>query len=239
MAEAGLAPMFAIVGSDGAGKSTVADAVIERLRAFGPARICHLGLQSGDLGRAIARAPLIGGALDRLLTRKAGRARDSKDRIPDAATAIVIYLFSLRRVRRFRKMLALRRRGVIILADRYPQLAVPGFFDGPGLSAARAEGGFVRMLARRERRLYEWMASFVPDIVIRLNVDLETAFARKPDHRYESLRQKIEAVPKLAYNGAPILDLSSLDPLPQVIAQARAGIERVLEEKGYRAAPAA
>ena len=233
-ADATLAPLIAIVGTDGSGKSTVSAAVLEWVRGYGPAETAHLGLRSGDAGRAIQRLPLIGRAAERFLTGKAGRARDTRDRIPDPLTALVIYIFSLLRIRRFKRMLALRRRGVIIVTDRYPQIEVPGFYDGPGLSAARAEGRFVAMLARRERAQYEWMAGFVPDLVIRLNVDLATAFARKPDHKYESLRQKVEATPKLRFNGAPIVELSSVDPLPTVIAQAEAAIAATLEAQGLR-----
>lgn len=228
-----LAPLIAIVGTDGSGKSTVSEAVLGHVRRYGPADTAHLGLRSGDAGRAIKRWPLIGPALERMLTRKAGQARDTKDKIPGAATALVIYIFSVLRIRRFKRMLAKRRAGTIIVTDRYPQIEVPGFYDGPGLSAARAEGPLVSWLARRERAHYEWMAGFVPDLVIRLNVDLETAFERKPDHKYESLRQKVEATPKLKFNGAPIVDLSSLDPLPSVIAQAEAAIGRTLAAHGY------
>lgn len=230
-----LAPLIAIVGTDGSGKSTVSEAVLGAVRRYGPADTAHLGLRSGDAGRAIKRWPLIGPALEALLTKKAGQARDTGDRIPGAATAIVIFVFSLLRIRRFKRVLAKRHAGTIIVTDRYPQIEVPGFYDGPGLSAARAEGWLVRLLSRRERAQYEWMASFVPDLVIRLNVDLETAFARKPDHKYESLRQKVEATPKLKFNGAKIVDLSSLDPLPSVIAQAEAAIDATLAERGYTA----
>lgn len=69
------------------------------------------------------------------------------------------------------------------------------------------------------------MTSYRPDLVIRLNVDLETAYARKPDHRYESLARKIAAVPQLSYRGAPIVDLDSREPLEQVIAQAKEAVE--------------
>lgn len=229
-----LAPLIAIVGTDGSGKSTVSEAVLDFVRRYGPAETAHLGLRSGDAGRAIRRLPLIGAGSERFLTAKARRARDTRDKIPDAATALVIYIFSLLRIRRFRAMMAKRRKGVIIVTDRYPQTEVPGFYDGPGLSAARAESGFIRALAERERAQYEWMADFVPDLVIRLNVDLETAFARKPDHEYESLRQKVAATPRLRFNGARIIDLSSLDPLATVIAQAEAAIAETLEAKGYQ-----
>jgi thymidylate kinase len=223
-----LAPLIAVVGCDGSGKSTVSAALVEWLSAYRPTDTAHLGLKSGDLGRAIARLPLVGRLLDRKITGRATRARNVDDTIPDALTATILYLFSLRRARSFRRMLALRRSGVTVITDRYPQVAVPGFFDGPGLSAARAEGAYVRMLARRERALYEWMSDFRPDLVIRLNVDLATAFARKPDHRYESLRTKIEAAPRLTFKGAPIVELSSLDPLDQVIAAARQAIRETL-----------
>ncbi|HEY0270950.1 MAG TPA: dTMP kinase [Sphingomonas sp.] len=223
-----LAPLIAVVGCDGSGKSTVSAALVEWLRGYRPTDSAHLGLKSGDLGRAIARLPLIGRLLDRKITGRANRARNVEDKIPDALTATAIYLFSLRRARAFRRMLALRRAGVAVITDRYPQVAVPGFFDGPGLSAAKAEGAYVRLLARRERALYEWMTDFRPDLVIRLNVDLETAFARKPDHRYESLRAKVAAAPLLTFKGAPIVELNSRDPLDTVIAAAKAAIRETL-----------
>jgi thymidylate kinase len=223
-----LAPLIAVVGCDGSGKSTVSAALVDWLRGYRPTDTAHLGLKSGDLGRAIARLPGVGQLLDRKITGRANRARDTGDTIPDALTATAIYLFSLRRVRSFRRMLALRRKGITVITDRYPQVTVPGFFDGPGLSAAKAEGRYVRMLARRERALYDWMASFRPDLVIRLNVDLATAFARKPDHRYESLRTKIEAAPHLSF-GAPVIELSSLDPLDEVIAAAKGAIRETLK----------
>lgn len=224
-----VAPLIALVGSDGSGKSTVGDALLELARRHGPAELVHLGQQSGDLGRRIAGLPLVGRRLDKTITGRATQARDVKAKIPDPLTATIIYLFSLRRIRRFRRMLALRRQGVIVIADRYPQTAVPGILDGPGLGAAMASGPYVRWLAARERRLFEWMTAVLPDLVIRLNVDLPTAIARKPDHRVASLTRKVEAVPRLSFNGAPVLDLNSLDPLPDVLAQARAGAAPVLE----------
>ena len=178
-----LAPLIAIVGTDGSGKTTLSAAVIDLVRNYGPADTAHLGLKSGDVGRAIQRLPIIGNAIDSLINKRASRARDTRDKIPDPLTALVIFCFSLFRVRRFKRMMRKRRSGYIIVTDRYPQIDVPGFYDGPGLSAARATGRLTRWLARREYRQYAWMASFRPDLVIRLNVDLETAFARKPDHR--------------------------------------------------------
>lgn len=227
MTEETLAPLIAIVGSDGSGKSTVGEALLAWLKETRPAELHHLGKQTGNIGRAIARWPIVGQRLDKTIVKKSGGARDPKG--PGGFTALVIYLFSMRRVRRFKRMLADRRRGITILADRFPQTAVPGPMDGLGLARAQPSG-LPGLLARRERRHYEWMETYRPTLVIRLNVDLATALARKPDHRPSSLKTKIEDVPRLTFNGAPIVDLDSTRPLDEVIADAKAAISRALAE---------
>jgi thymidylate kinase len=233
-----MAPLISVVGSDGAGKTTVSSEVLDFVRSYGPAETAHLGLKSGDIGRAIKELPLVGAFAEGYLSRKASQARNRKGRIPGPFTAIVIYVFSLFRLGRFKRMLGRRRDGVIIVTDRYPQVEVPGFYDGPGLSAAKAEGRIVTWLARREYKKYLWMASHQPDLVIRLNVDLDTAFARKPDHEIDMLRQKIEATPKLSFGGALIHDIDSNLPLDAVVASARKAIADRMKQLGRQPRPA-
>ena len=227
-----LAPLISVVGSDGAGKTTLSSEVLDFVRRYGPAETAHLGLKSGDIGRAIKEFPWGGEFAERYLSRKAKQARSKKETIPGFFTALVIYILSLARLQRFKRMLNRRRDGVIIVTDRYPQVEVPGFYDGPGLSAARAEGRLVRWLANRERKKYEWMAAYRPDLVIRLNVDLNTAFSRKPDHELDMLKQKIEATPKLSFGGAFIHDIDSNLPLDAVVASARKAIADRMAQLG-------
>lgn len=219
-----MAPLIAIVGSDGSGKSTVGEALLAWMRETRPTELHHLGKQTGNIGRAIARWPVIGTRLDKTIVKQAGGAKDPKG--PNAFAATIIYAFSMRRVRRFRRMLADRKRGIAILADRFPQTAVPGPMDGLGLAAAK--GRLARALARRELAQYRWMEGFAPDLVIRLNVDLPTALARKPDHRPSSLATKIADVPRLTFGAARIVDLDSTQPLERVIEQAKDAIRTAL-----------
>lgn len=221
-----MAPLIAIVGTDGSGKSTVAAALLTWMEEQRPTRLHHLGKQTGHIGRAIARWPLVGRRLDKAIVKKAGVTPGSKG--PDTLAALVIFAFSMRRVRRFRRMLADRRRGIAILADRFPQTAVPGPMDGLGLSRANASG-LSQMFARRERQHYRWMEGFPPDLVIRLNVDLATALARKPDHRASSLKIKIDDVPRLTFGSAPIVDIDATRPLDEVIARAKAAVAGVFD----------
>ncbi len=232
--QARLAPLIAVIGCDGSGKSTVSEAVLAWVRGYGPAIAAHLGKQSGNIGRALARLPLVGMRLDRAIAKKTDSTRAQREqKTPGLLTALVIYAFSLRRLRRFRRMMAARRQGLIIVTDRYPQLELPGAYDGTGLSVNVPGNALVRWLARRERAHYQWMTSFRPDLVIRLNVDLDTACARKPDHRRELLRDKVAATPLLTFNGAPMVEVDATLPLDQVLAAATAAVSATLGRLGY------
>lgn len=230
-----LAPLIAVIGCDGSGKSTVSEEILAWMRGYGPASAAHLGKQSGNVGRAIARWPLIGVWVGRVIVRKTDSARKQRDvkKNPGLFTALVIIAFLLRRLRRFRRMLALRRQGLMVITDRYPQLDFPGASDSTDLSATASGSMIVRWLARREQAAYEWMTSYRPDLVIRLNVDLDTACARKPDHRRELLREKMAILPLLKFNGAAIVDIDATRPLADVLAAARAAVTRILTEHGY------
>ena len=230
-----LAPLIAIIGCDGSGKSTVREEILKWVQGYGPAVAAHLGKQSGNIGRAIAKLPLIGNLLDKYIARKTDSTRAQRDKkTPGVLVALIIYAFSIRRLRRFKKMMVLRKQGFIIVTDRYPQLEFPEAYDGTGLSTAAPGNAFVRWLALRESVLYEWMTGFRPDLVIRLNIDLDTACARKPDHRRELLRDKIAITPKLTFNGANIVEIDSSQALPEVIEQTKAAVAKTMAARGYK-----
>ncbi len=223
-----MAPLIAIVGCDGSGKSTLAHDLCEEIGRIRPAATGYLGLGSGTIGLRIRGLPLLGPALERRLSSKAKKTRTAGERIPGLATALVVYGFSMLRRRRFDRVLALRRAGVVVITDRYPQVEVSGFHDGPGLSAAASGSAAVARLALSERRMYEDMASYRPSLVLRLDVDLATAHARKPDHDPALLQLKIDATPRLTFNGAPLIAIDSRQPYAAVREQALAAVRPVL-----------
>ena len=186
---------------------------------------CHLGKQSGNMGRALARLPLLGHRLERAIHKKAKAAQTEQG--PSLITAIGIYAFTLRRERRFQRMMKLRRAGNLIIADRFPQIEVPGPMDGPGLGNARPTG-LAGWLARRELHKFAAMVAQRPDLVIRLNVSLDVAHARKPDHPSATLARKIADMARLTFQGAPIRELDADEPLDMVQAKAKAAIAELL-----------
>ena len=205
------APFIALVGSDGAGKSTLSTELVTILarQQKWPVVYAYLGLGTGDLGRRIKAWPVVGPLLEKFFTSKARKTRTKGEKIPGPVTALVVFFFSLRRAARFRKALDDRKHGKIVIADRYPQAEIPGWCDGPGLSAANTSNRFIKWLARLERRLYRDMASVHPDLIILLDVDVDTAIARKPDHDPEMLQTKIEVLHKLSFDGAPLVTLDA------------------------------
>ena len=236
-----LAPCVALVGCDGSGKSTLARDLTLLLDPVAPTRSIYLGLGTGDLGRAIGRIPMVGALLERYLTAKAGKAHAGKPqagtdkRLPGLATALVMFAFSLARRHRFRQALALRRRGIRVISDRYPQAELPGRFDGPGLSWTRRGSAVVERLADRERSLYEEMAAYRPTLVIRLNVDADTALARKADHSRDLLETKLAIVPTLKFGGARIVDVDATRPYPEVLAAVHALVQGAVQVEALAA----
>ena len=221
-----MGPVIAIVGTDGSGKSTVGEILIAWLKEKGPAELCHLGKQSANLARNIGRLPLLGRRMEHKLNERVKKAEASRG--PSFIESLGVFVFAVRRYRRFKRMLKLRDKGITILTDRFPQIAVPSGLDGPGFARFRTETGLAKKLAAIEWRQFEWMTSHRPDLVVRLNVDLPTALARKPDHDPERLAEKIAGIPKLSFRGAPIADIDATRPLDEVIAEAKAAISKVL-----------
>lgn len=222
-----LAGVVAVVGCDGSGKTRLVADLVASLCETRPVQRRYMGLVSGETGDRIKELPLIGVTLERYLAAKVRRAQDMKKKLPGPITAMVMYLFSLWRVWQLRRLKKRAESGVLIIAERYPQAEIPGFhYDGPGLAVDRTSGWLASRLARREQALYERMAEQKPALVIRLNVDPETAYMRKPDHPLSELREKSEIMPRIRYNGAKILELDSRFPYSQVLEKALMGIER-------------
>jgi hypothetical protein len=189
----------------------------------------YLGQSSGRIGEWISGLPIVGPAMGRFLLAKSSRVHERPSTPPGNVTALVIYLLSCWRAFKFRRMLARCRQGTLLVVDRYPQAEVAGFrFDGPQLAKTVGGNGWVRALRKHEQKLYEWMAGYPPLLLIRLNVDEQTAHARKPDHELASLREKIAVIPHLVFNGAEILDLDARDPASQILEASLRAIRTAL-----------
>ena len=224
-----LAGVVAIVGCDGSGKSRLSKDLLAIMQKTWPVERRYLGLVSGESGDKIKELPLIGPRLEHFLAKKAHRAQDMKQKEPGPKTAVVMHLLS--RWRRFQqhRVMRLSKAGVRVIADRYPQAEIPGFrYDGPAFDINLPHSWFMRRLAEREWRLYERMAKQRPALIIRLNVDAETAHARKPDHEIAELHDKSAIMPRIQFNGAKVCDLDARLDYEEVLAAATAAMQSAM-----------
>ena len=227
-----LAGVIAIVGCDGSGKSRLTNDLLALLQDSGPVERRYLGLVSGESGDKIKDLPLIGVRLERFLAQRAHRAQDMKQKVPGPKTAVVMHLLSWWRLGQLRKVMRLSQAGVRVIADRFPQAEVAGFrYDGPGFAVASNYSKFMQRLVEREWRLYKRMAKQRPALVIRLEVDAETAHARKPDHEFAELRDKSAVMPLLEFNGARICDINARLEYEKVLEAATAAVREALEHE--------
>jgi ABC-type dipeptide/oligopeptide/nickel transport system ATPase component len=208
--------VIAIVGCDGSGKSTLTASLVNELAARMPTEHIYLGQSSGRIGEWISQLPVIGAPCGRYLRSKAAHVHEKPSTPPGNITALVIYLLSCWRAYKFRKMLCKSQQGFLLITDRYPQVEVPGFrFDGPQLAKTTGGNGWIKMLRQRELKLYQWMASYLPVLLIRLGIDEQTAFARKPDHQLAALQEKIACTP-----GAKSMIINAIIKRDDIIAPA-------------------
>ena len=220
--------LVAVVGCDGTGKSTLTADLVKHLNERWVTERRYLGLVSGEDGDKIKKLPIIGVWLERRLAKKSSKTQSMTTKAPALWAALIMYGFSLRRMSNLRKVKRLAETGVLVISDRYPQAEISGFhYDGPGIGIERATNPITKWLAARERLLYLEMAKYRPQLLIRLDIDIDTAFARKPDHDYEELRDKIAIMVKINYNGTQIFELDSRQPYARELEQAMAAVSSV------------
>ena len=185
-------------------------------------------LISGEDGDKIKRLPVIGVWLERRLAAKSDKTQRMSNKPPALWAALIMYGFSVWRAANLRKVQRLAESGVLVISDRFPQAEISGFYyDGPGIGVERAKGWLMTRLAAREKRLYQSMALCRPELIIRLDIDVDTAFSRKPDHSYEELKDKISAMVRLQYNGSRIIELDAKAPYDEVLEKALNAISSV------------
>jgi hypothetical protein len=127
-----------------------------------------------------------------------------------------------------KKLVAARRgtnRGLIVLADRYPQNQILGFNDGPLLTRLTVVPHWLR---RFEGAAYALARRLPPDLVIKLVVTPETAARREPEMDPAIIRERIAALQRLEFPGARVVCVDAEQPLAEVIRAVKHEIWRLI-----------
>lgn len=224
--------LIAVVGCDGTGKSTLTVDLVKALSSSCTAERRYLGLISGEDGDKIKRLPVIGIWLERRLAAKSEKTQRMSSKAPALWAALIMYGLSVWRKANLVKAKRLAQSGVMVVCDRYPQAEISGFYyDGPGIGIERTSGKLMTYLAQQEQHLYQQMALCRPELIIRLEIDADTAFSRKPDHNYDELRDKALVMTQLTYTGSRVLNIDARAPYHEVLQTALAAIYPLIPAK--------
>jgi thymidylate kinase len=216
--------VIAVVGSDGAGKSSVTKGLHSWLS--GKVDVLPIYFGSGDGRSSLLRWPLK--LVLVLIRRRSGPPRlDPLERQQREITlARAIWALTLAREKRskLRLVMRARERGFVVVCDRYPQTQVGGVSDGPLLGRWKASRSRVkRGLARWEEGIYELAEDVPPDVVVRLFVTPETAMARRPGDDPRELNFRTRLVSDLRFEHARygVIDIDADADLASVVLEVK------------------
>ncbi|HYV01866.1 MAG TPA: hypothetical protein VEM93_05975 [Actinomycetota bacterium] len=218
--------VIALVGGDGAGKTTAVEDLHRWLsRDFDTAR-AHLGKPPRSMVSVIARSTWD-------MARRFRRSTVSGESVlgewrsgpmrPRAYSRLVWEVLTARdRYRLYRRVRRFTNNGGIAICDRYPLPQIT-LMDGAvtGRMMAAAQGGrLVRFLAEREQRYYREILT--PDVLIVLRVDPDVAVSRKRDEEDEAfVRPRSEEIWRLDWSGTRAVVVDAGSPRADVLREVR------------------
>jgi hypothetical protein len=114
------------------------------------------------------------------------------------------------------KLTAARRgadRGLVVIADRYPQDQIVAFNDGPLLPRL---SGIPNWLRRAEARSYSLAAKLPPDLVFKLSASPALIAEREPTMDRAVIECRVNELDQLSFPGARVICLDAAQPAAQV-----------------------
>ncbi|MCO8287175.1 hypothetical protein WMB10_04640 [Tetragenococcus halophilus] len=197
----------AFLGSDGAGKTTTIRYVKKELGKKLDVKIIYLG--SGDGSSSLLRKPMkmiakkVGGkGLGHSVAKEYSQNNKNdvslKGRLYSMAKIMWADTLAKEKKKKLKKVTKARNNGMIILLDRYPQIEVDGYNDGPLLSKYIKNGsGILYKKAVKEFYIYRSAYLNPPDLTLKLLVPTQIATQRKPEMSVEEIENKKAAVIKM------------------------------------------
>ena len=187
----GKGKLIAFIGQDGSGKSTVTKEIIHWLSWKLDARYFYLG--AGEQYRSVWKT----------LLRPLKKHR--KNKVVNAVVG-VLTVFDCVKIaktgyRNQRRALAYAAQGGIAVTDRYPQILVEGYNDGPKIRSAilpKIPSAALRKLFSRqaatEEKYIRMAAEHQPDLAVKLMLTPEESLRRKPEESLEAVTKKHEFI---------------------------------------------
>ncbi|TXD41661.1 hypothetical protein FRC96_04135 [Lujinxingia vulgaris] len=118
-------------------------------------------------------------------------------------------------------------RGALVVADRFPFQA-SHLASGPSIPSDPEQPLNRRVFALAEDALFKSLQNTPPDLILRLNISPEIAWRRKPDHDIVDIASKALALQSIDPGSATLIDLDATLPPEVLLNQAKAAIWEAL-----------
>jgi len=223
--------MIALIGGDGAGKSTAIEGLAQWLAKDFAIRQIHLGKPPRSVSTHLVRLSI---RLTRLLKRRFRAAESSSVARNETTPALdfsqILMQFCIARDRYWAYVRARRfvNNGGIVIADRFPvpQIQIMEGAKIAALAGDRAEQPLFRWLARREEMYYSRF--YPPELLAVLRLDPTTAVARKPEEPAEQVYRRSTAIWQADWTESPAQIIDASQSQADVLATLKEMVWRCL-----------
>jgi thymidylate kinase len=216
---------IAVIGADGSGKSTV----IANLQSTFKKKLDVYSIYFGSGAGKVSWPRKFLSALKKAKSAKKKKqsakteqrvSGKKKGYITNVYKCIQSLIVANEKRKNLKRMLLAKKKGMLVICDRYPQNQILGYNDGPMLqSFAVSSSPLFRMMAKKEAGIYKQFEETTPDIIFKLIAEAEVVEARKPGETpLEILKAKIEGVKQLNFpDSCEVITVNAEEPLEKVL----------------------
>lgn len=195
--------IIALIGSDGAGKSTLSKDIVKWLTFKLDTHYFYLG-----------KYPFIQ-SYDKVLFSLSSLIHSKSTLSKKLRKILGNYYYQIlpqKKIDMLHQANKIKEGGSLVICDRFPQNNVFGMHDGPQL-----QNGIPTEKSNKELALFKKIEQMEPDMIFKLRVSPEIAAQRKSSHNPTYIKQKCDKLDSISFKNAKVIEIDANMPYEKVL----------------------